>query len=404
MRNGAAARLLARLVMALLLTGALAAAVVSRQSGRGPGAAGPTQAITAGRSSARTARPTASALAAPSTTTTTAVAPAVAKMGQLRVPSVIVTLSKPVTAAELQAIRALKGVEALDVVDIGTVGLQGAPAVTLGVDPGTFRNFTPAASAGADRLWQYISGGTVASSFEMSRDRKLALGVQVPVAAVGSGPTTLEWLGAFMSIGLPGIDLVVSHPTSATLGLPPNSGLVLSAPSADPFILETALKAIAPGASVVLMRPGLAVGTGSGGAGLVSATQISTALTAALSRVGRPYVWGGTGPSGFDCSGLVGWSFAAAGVRLPRTAAEQALAGPAIPLSQLQPGDLLFWTYDPADPGFIDHVAIYVGRGQMIEAPQTGDVVHVIAIPSRPVGAVRINPGLSARMGGPWGP
>jgi peptidoglycan DL-endopeptidase CwlO len=401
--GAAAVRLLARLVLALMLIGVMAAAVVSRQSGPGSGTGRTPQAITAGRSSAHRGRPATSPTTV-SPTTTTVGAPAVAPMGQLRTPSVIVTLSKPVTTAELQAIGALKGVDAIDVVDIGTVALQGAPAVTLGVNPGTFRNFTPAASAGADRLWQYISGGTLASSFEMSRERKLALGVQVPVVAVGSGPTTLQWLGAFMSIGLPGIDLVVSHQMSATLGLPPNSGLVLSAPSADPFVLQTALKNIAPGASVVLMRPGLAVGTGSGAAGLVSSTQLSTALTAALSRVGKPYVWGGTGPNGFDCSGLVGWSFAAAGVSLPRTAAEQALAGPAVPLSQLQPGDLLFWSYDPTDPGFIDHVAIYVGRGQMIEAPQTGDAVHVIAIPSRPVGAVRINPGLSARMGGPWGP
>jgi hypothetical protein len=321
----------------------------------------------------------------------------------LHSPSAIVTLPAQVTASQLQAIRALKGVEAIDVVDVGTVAVEGAPAVTFGVDPSTFRNFTPAVSASADRLWQYISSGTMASSFEMSRDRKLNLGVQVVVGAAGSAKTSLQWLGAFMSIGLPGIDAVVSHRSAGLLGLTPGAGVVVSAPSADPFQLQVVLKAIAPDASVVLMRPGLGIGTATGGGGLVNPTQLSTALTAALSRVGRPYVWGGTGPNGFDCSGLVGWAFAAAGVSMPRTAAEQALAGPSVPLNQLQPGDLLFWTYDPSDPGFIDHVAIYLGRGQMIEAPQTGETVHVIPLQSGGLrGAIRVNPAVAARMGGPW--
>jgi len=393
-----------------MLCGGLASASLARHAGHhavlSTSLSGATRPLGAEASSSPPSKTEAKAngkLPPASVTTTTAVAP-VPAAGARHDPNAIVTLPAAVTASQFDAVRAMRGVEAVEVVDVGTVSLQGAPANTIGVDPGSFRNFTPKVSADADRLWQYISTGTVASSFEMSRDRKLALGVEVPVAAASSGPTTEQWLGAFMSIGLPGIDLVVSRRLSGPLGLSARSGLIVSAPSADAFKLQTALKAAVPGASVVLMHPGLALGSapGASGGAAVTKAQLSTALTAAVSRVGKPYVWGGTGPDGFDCSGLVGWSFAAAGVHLPRTAAEQALAGAAVPLNQLQPGDLLFWAYDPADPGFVDHVAIYLGNGQMIEAPQTGFTVHVIPLQGHLVGAVRINPAAATRLGSPW--
>ncbi len=336
-------------------------------------------------------------------TTTLPARPAgVAAMGTLQEPDAIVTLPVSVSPVLLKAVSALLNVRAVEVVDTGTVQVQGGPAATIGVDPGTFRNYTPKVTASSDQLWQYIADGTLASSFEMARDRKLSLGVDVPVVGNGGGgPATARWMGAFMSVGLPGIDLVVSRSLSAPLKLVPASGLVLSAPKADPFELQRALKKLLPGVAVVLMRPGIALG-GPGGSYL-SAAQMSTVLTAALSRAGKPYVWGGTGPDGFDCSGLVGWSFAAAGVSLPRTAAVQALTGPRVPLSQIQAGDLLFWSFDPNDPNFIDHVALYLGNGNMIEAPQTGDVVHVIKVNAgHLVGAVRVNPAVSGRMGGPW--
>jgi cell wall-associated NlpC family hydrolase len=101
------------------------------------------------------------------------------------------------------------------------------------------------------------------------------------------------------------------------------------------------------------------------------------AIAAAHSRLGVPYVWGATGPGSFDCSGLTQWSYAHAGVTLPRTAAEQWNAGPHPSLADLEPGDLLFWALNTSDPATIHHVAMYIGHGLMIAAPHTGENVQI---------------------------
>lgn len=108
------------------------------------------------------------------------------------------------------------------------------------------------------------------------------------------------------------------------------------------------------------------------------------AVAAALTRVGDPYVWGAAGPSSFDCSGLVMWAYAQVGISLPHYSGAQYADGVHISMSQLQPGDLVF----PSNPG--EHVAMYIGGGQIVEAPYTGADVHVVAMGSWFVSAVRI--------------
>ncbi len=108
-----------------------------------------------------------------------------------------------------------------------------------------------------------------------------------------------------------------------------------------------------------------------------TAAQVVAAIGAARTRLGMPYVWGATGPTTFDCSGLTQWSYAAAGVALPRTSREQWWVGPHPNLDELQPGDLLFWATDTTNPSTIHHVALYIGDGYMIEAPHPGAAVRV---------------------------
>jgi len=124
----------------------------------------------------------------------------------------------------------------------------------------------------------------------------------------------------------------------------------------------------------------------------VPASQRATVvLAAATAQVGKPYLWGATGPDAFDCSGLTRWAYAAAGIALPRTARQQWTAGVHPALADLQPGDLLFWGNDPADPATIHHVAIYAGGGRMVVAAHSGTLVQVQQVYAAGyVGATRI--------------
>ncbi len=102
----------------------------------------------------------------------------------------------------------------------------------------------------------------------------------------------------------------------------------------------------------------------------------ATAVAAAESRVGDPYVWGGAGPDEFDCSGLVMWAYEQAGVYLPHYSGAQFDDTTQVSMSDLEPGDLVF----PASPG--EHVAMYIGNGMIVQAPYTGADVQIVPLTS----------------------
>ena len=92
--------------------------------------------------------------------------------------------------------------------------------------------------------------------------------------------------------------------------------------------------------------------------------------------IGTPYKWGGSSPLGFDCSGLVQYVFKSVGIDLPRVSYQQAVYGKRISLDKLRPGDLVAWDNSPRNAG-ADHIAIYIGNGQIIAAPKPGDRVKI---------------------------
>lgn len=110
----------------------------------------------------------------------------------------------------------------------------------------------------------------------------------------------------------------------------------------------------------------------------------SGAVAAAESRVGDWYQWGAAGPNTFDCSGLVMWAYAQVGISLPHNSGAQYSDTTHIPISEVQPGDLVY----PSDPG--EHVAMYIGNGEIVEAPHTGAQVHIIPMSSWFVLASRV--------------
>ena len=102
-------------------------------------------------------------------------------------------------------------------------------------------------------------------------------------------------------------------------------------------------------------------------------TGSSSLISNAAQFIGVPYVWGGSTPSGFDCSGLVAYAANMAGISLPRTSEKQSQVGSYVSVSDLQAGDLVFWVRE----GYVSHVGIYIGGGQYIHAPQPGENVKV---------------------------
>jgi peptidoglycan DL-endopeptidase CwlO len=333
--------------------------------------------------------------------------------GHLLQADVLVVAGRSLPAGVVTRVRRLGGVAAAFPVDAGRVRVNGVFVNVLGVRPAAFRPFAAKPTARSNSLWANVAAGGIAISYTMGSQDRLSL--DQPVRISGVHPMTLPVAG-FGTVGIGGVDAVVSHAVARSLGLPSANAIVVSAPRARLDKLMARIKKLAPartavaalvtqvieGNTTVITAAAGAAGIGVGHGRGLTPLELAKFLAAAESRLGMPYVWGGNGPDEFDCSGLVQWSLAQAGVMMPRVAADQARTGPLLPLSDLRPGDLLFYHTDPTAPDYISHVAIYIGNGQMIQAPEPGMNVEIVTADFGAgfAGAVRVYPKVAAAVAG----
>ncbi|HUC60064.1 MAG TPA: NlpC/P60 family protein [Streptosporangiaceae bacterium] len=343
----------------------------------------------------------------------------VPKLTKLLQADVLVVDTAGLSSAVTREVKKLHGVVAAVPVDAGRIKVNGVFVNVLGVHPAAFRPFAAKPTAKSTTLWKNIAAGGMAISYTMGTQDKMSL--SKPVKVVGSRAMSLPVAG-FGTVGIGGVDAVVSTSVAKTLGLPEDNAIIISAPDVRlDVLMEKIKKLVPPTAGVAALVTQIIAGHGSGtdsagaagevmtlGTGTVaqgqglSQEQLTRFLSAALSRVGMPYVWGGDGPDQFDCSGLVQWSLRQAGVVMPRVAADQARTGPLLSLSDLEPGDLLFYHTDPTAPDYISHVAIYIGNGKMLQAPEPGMNVQIVKADFGAgfAGAIAIYPKVAAEVAG----
>jgi cell wall-associated NlpC family hydrolase len=213
---------------------------------------------------------------------------------------------------------------------------------------------------------------SIAPTTRIAGDTRYATAAAISAAAFPTGVAH-----AFVATGEGFADALAGGPAAARASAP----MILTPPSGPPTAVVTEVGRLLPGALVVI--GGAATVPDAAVAGVVGATgaalpdpspKAALAVATAKAQLGKPYLYGSAGPDSFDCSGLVMFAWKAAGVNLPHQSGMQQDLLPYVPVGLLAPGDLVFYG-SPAH-----HVGMYVGDGQMVEAPKTGVPVRLASI------------------------
>jgi len=196
----------------------------------------------------------------------------------------------------------------------------------------------------------------------------------------GSGSNNLFARALATASSVSGGSGSLSSQMAASLA-PAGSSTAGSASTSSADLVSLLLSATTAGGGATALPAAAPAATGPSG---------SSAVALADKFLGTPYVWGGSKPGGFDCSGLVQYVYGQLGVSLPRTSEAQATVGTAVPgLAEAQPGDLLFFAGSDGTASAPGHVGIYIGNGQMIDAPYSGTAVRIESVPADQVVDIR---------------
>lgn len=226
---------------------------------------------------------------------------------------------------------------------------EARPYLVGGVSGG----FLDLKSGGPTALWRAWSGG---AGVELGRAAGIGVGIEIRYQSLSRPATEGATIG--LRLGRPLGRSSMRQPRSARGTAPPPAAPVRPAEPTP----------AAPG-----IPPSLST------AGRGSRSEVRSALKAALDVMGTPYRWGGTTDNGFDCSGLIQYAYATAGLALPRRSGDQARAGRSVgtTLDDLEPGDIL--AFSGGRNGVVTHVGLYLGNGRFIHSARDGVVVSSLS-------------------------
>jgi peptidoglycan DL-endopeptidase CwlO len=303
------------------------------------------------------------------------------------------TAAKAAAAQEQSVVDAAKvGLQALAVARYEGRTASPALAVLLSNDPTTFLQQTEVLQQVSHyqsaSLTDVVNANRVMTGLQASADQAVAA-QQSAVAHLAATKAAVEKILSQQTALLTAAqtkaahDAAVAASAAETAAVERQRTTAVSRSVARPALLSVAHQTTHPKVTIPVAAKAPAFVAQS--AVLPAASgKVAKILAFAYAQLNKPYRFGGAGSHVYDCSGLVMRAAAAAGISLAHSAAAQQRSGHRVPLSQLQPGDLVFW----GNPAY--HVGIYVGGGKILDAPHTGTVVQIQALWGRPSSATRL--------------